>query len=156
MFFIPNDSQIKESLRFFSLKTSILSRPLIAQGISLSDHYNEVLMSAIASQITSFASVYSTVYSGADRSKHQSSASLASVQRIHRWRHRWPVNSPHKGPVTRKMFPFDDVIMLTWNYTSPGCLMVNVLTLLFMFIYLWWFPKWHKFFSDKTWWRHQM
>ena len=22
-----------------------------------------------------------------------------------------PVNSPHKGPVTRKMFPFDDVIM---------------------------------------------
>ena len=26
--------------------------------------------------------------------------------------HRWPVNSPHKGPVTRKMFPFDDVIML--------------------------------------------
>ena len=25
--------------------------------------------------------------------------------------HRWPVNSPHKGPVTRKMFPFDDVIM---------------------------------------------
>ena len=25
--------------------------------------------------------------------------------------HRWPVNSPHKGPVTRKMFPLDDVIM---------------------------------------------
>ena len=25
--------------------------------------------------------------------------------------HRWPVNSPHKWPVTRKMFPFDDVIM---------------------------------------------
>ena len=25
--------------------------------------------------------------------------------------HRWPVNSPHKGPVTRKMIPFDDVIM---------------------------------------------
>ena len=25
--------------------------------------------------------------------------------------HRWPVNSPHKGPVTRKMFPSDDVIM---------------------------------------------
>ena len=24
--------------------------------------------------------------------------------------HRWPVNSPHKGPVTRQMFPFDDVI----------------------------------------------
>ena len=25
--------------------------------------------------------------------------------------HRSPVSSPHKGPVTRKMFPFDDVIM---------------------------------------------
>ena len=25
--------------------------------------------------------------------------------------HRWPVNSPHKCIVTRKMFPFDDVIM---------------------------------------------
>ena len=39
--------------------------------------------------------------------KHQSSASLAFVQGIHRW----PVNSPHKWPVTRKMFPLDDVIM---------------------------------------------
>ena len=26
--------------------------------------------------------------------------------------HRGPVNSPHKWPVTRKMFPFDDVIMI--------------------------------------------
>ena len=40
---------------------------------------------------------------------HQSSTSLAFVWGIHRW----PVNSPHKGPVTRKMFPFDDVIMFT-------------------------------------------
>ena len=52
-------------------------------------------------------SVYSTVYSGADQRKYQSSASLAFVRGIHRW----PVNSPHKGPVTRKMFPFDNVIM---------------------------------------------
>ena len=59
-------------------------------------------MGAMTSQITSLASVYSTVYSGADQSKHQSSASLAFVS---------PVNSPHKWPVTRKMFPFDDVIM---------------------------------------------
>ena len=35
------------------------------------------------------------------------SASLAFARGIHRW----PVNSPHKGPVTRKMVPFDDVIM---------------------------------------------
>ena len=72
-------------------------------------HYNDVIMSTIASQITSLMIVYSTVYSGADQRNHQSSsASLAFVWGIHRG----PVNSPHKGPVTRKMFQFDDVIML--------------------------------------------
>ena len=65
-------------------------------------------MSVIASQITSLAIVYPTVYSGANQRKHQSSASLAFVRRIIRG----PVNSPHKWPVTRKMFPFDDVIMV--------------------------------------------
>ena len=65
-------------------------------------------MGAMASQITSLTIVYSTVYSGADQRKHQSSASLAFLRGIHRW----PVNSPHKGSVTRKMFPFDDVIMI--------------------------------------------
>ena len=67
-------------------------------------------MSPMASQITSFTIVYSTVYSGADQRKHQSSASLPL----------WgdsPMTGefPHKGPVTRKMFPFDDVIM--WWFT---------------------------------------
>ena len=66
-------------------------------------------MSAIASQITSLTIIYSTVYPGADQSKHQSSASLAFVWGIHRR----PVNSPHKWPVTRKMFPFDDVILIS-------------------------------------------
>ena len=69
-------------------------------------HYGDVIMGAIASQITGLTIVYSTVYSGADQRKHQSSASLAFVRGIHRG----PVNSPHKWPVTRKMFPFDDVI----------------------------------------------
>ena len=68
-------------------------------------------MGAIASQITSLTIVYLTVYSGADQSKHQSSASLAFVWGIHRG----PVNSPHKWPVTRKMFPLDDVIMALWH-----------------------------------------
>ena len=58
-------------------------------------------------QITRLTIVYSSVYSDADQRKHQSSASLAFVWGIHRW----PVNSPHKWPVTLKMFPFDDVIM---------------------------------------------
>ena len=71
-------------------------------------------MGTIASQITSLTIVYWTVYSGADQSKHQSSASLAFVRGIHRG----PVNSPHKWPVTRKMFPFDDVIMFTGLLTT--------------------------------------
>ena len=64
-------------------------------------------MGTMASQITSLTIVYSTVYSGADQRKHQSSTSQAFVRGIHRR----PVNSPHKWPVTRQMFPFDDVIM---------------------------------------------
>ena len=71
-------------------------------------HYSDVIMGTMVSQITSLVIVHSTVYSGADQRKHQSSASLAFVRGIHRW----PVNSTHKGPVTRKMFPFDDVIMI--------------------------------------------
>ena len=64
-------------------------------------------MSAMASQITGVSIVYSTVCSGADQWKHQSSASLAFVRGFHRW----PVNSPHTRPVTWKMFPFYDVII---------------------------------------------
>ena len=70
-------------------------------------HYNDVIMGAMASQITCLTIVYSTFYPGADQRKHQSSAPLAFVWGIHRS----PVHSPHKGPVMRKMFPFDDVII---------------------------------------------
>ena len=65
------------------------------------------MICAMASQITSLTIVYSIVYSGADQRKHQSSVSLAFVRGIHRWL----VNSPHQGPVTQKMIPFDDVII---------------------------------------------
>ena len=78
-------------------------------------HYTDVIMSAMASQITSLTIVYSPVYSGTDQRKHQRSASLASVCVIHRW----PVNSSHKGPVTRKIFPFDDVIMISLHTVLP-------------------------------------
>ena len=64
-------------------------------------------MGTIASQITSLTSVYWTIYSDADQRKHQRSASLAFGWGIHRG----PVNSPHKWPVKRRMFPFDDAIM---------------------------------------------
>ena len=94
---------------------------------STQKHCDDVIMGAMASQITSLMIIYSTVYSDADQRKHKSSASLPFVQGIHRW----PVNSPHKWPVTRKTFPFDDVIMRSatlhpadWRGT---CLNFNVL-----------------------------
>ena len=71
----------------------------------------DIIMGTMASQITNLTIVYSTVYSIADQRKHQSSASLAFMWGIHRW----PVNSPHKWPVTRKMFPFDDVIIQSFD-----------------------------------------
>ena len=108
--------QIRTYMRFHSWAIKKLS------WFSLSQH---------RCQISSLAIVYSTV-SDADQRKHQSSASLAFVRGIHRG----PVNSPHKWPVTRKMFPFDDVIMM-WlamilmlpspsNQDCPGITLVNV------------------------------
>ena len=91
-----------------------VSGTVITTNINL--HYNGVIMGAMASQITSLTIVYSTVYSGADQRKHQSSTPLAFVRGIHRG----PVNSPHKWPITRKMFPFDDVIMFKLWQTLLG------------------------------------
>ena len=70
--------------------------------------FSDFIMGAMAYQITNLTIVYLTVYSGADQRKHQGSASLAFVRGIHRW----SVNSPHKGPAMRKIFPLDDVIMI--------------------------------------------
>ena len=77
-------------------------------------HYNDIIISMMASQITSLTMVYSSVYSGAHQRKHQST-SLDFVRGIHQW----PVNSAHKGPVTRKIFPFDDIIMIHLENNSP-------------------------------------
>ena len=73
-------------------------------------HYIDVIMGAMASQIICLTIFCSTVYTGADQREHQSAVSLAFVRRIHRW----PVNSLYEWPVTRKMFPFEDVIMIMW------------------------------------------
>ena len=82
-------------------------RSWLATHTWTSIHYSDVMMSAMAFQITGVSIVCSTVCSGADKRKHESSGSLSFVRGIHRW----PVNSPHKGPVTRIFFPFADVIM---------------------------------------------
>ena len=87
----------------------------VCSNCCMKEHYDDAIMGAIGSQITSLTIVYSTVYSGADQSKHQSSASQAFVWGIHRG----PVNSPHKWPVTRKRFPLDDVMVLSWLHKWP-------------------------------------
>ena len=63
-------------------------------------HYSDVIMGVMVSQITSLTIAYSTIYSGTDQRKHQSSASPAFV----RGSHHWPVNSPHRWPVMPKIF----------------------------------------------------
>ena len=79
-------------------------------------------MSTMASQITSLTSLYSTIYSGTDQRKHQSTGSLAFVRRIHRW----PVNSPHKGPVFHWCIYASlglnekNVVMIDYVFTSYG------------------------------------
>ena len=102
-------------------------------------HYSDVIVGAMACQITSLTTVYSTVYSGAD----QSSASLAFVRGIHRW----PVNSPHKGPVTRKRFLFDDVIMIMAEmpHHSARCFgeLSNMLS-------VWTMKKFRRVFATKS------
>ena len=87
-------------------------------------HYSEVIKSAMVSQITGVSIVYSTICSGADQRKHHRSASLAFVRGIHRW----PLDSPHKGPVTQKMLPFEDVIMqlAEMSHDSNGVLHIRV------------------------------
>ena len=71
-------------------------------------HYSDVITSTTASQVTSLTIVYWTVYSGADQKKilalrHWSLCGEFTSD---------PWLSPHRGPVTWQMFPFDDVIML--------------------------------------------
>ena len=76
-------------------------------------HYSDVIMSAVASKISSLTIVHSgAVYSGADQRKHQ------KLRVAYLWEGNSPVTDefPHKGSVTRKMFPFDDVIM--WQMTT--------------------------------------
>ena len=96
----------------------------VIDGSPTDNIYSDVIMGTMASQITSLAIVYSTIYWGADQRKHQSAASLVFVRRIHRW----PMNSPNKWPVTRKMFPFDDVFMISMHFDFriiPATLLVR-------------------------------
>ena len=85
-------------------------------------HYSDIIIGVMASQIASLMIVYSTVKSGADQRKYQSSASLAFVLGIQRW----PVNSRHKGPVRWKMFPSDDVVMIIIKAKNDPIILIYV------------------------------
>ena len=87
-------------------------------------------MGVMVSQITSLTIVYSTVYSGADQRKHQSSALLAFAGNS-----RVTDEFPTQRPVTRKMLPFDDVLMISTSKhngrkqtydNTPGALGFNM------------------------------
>ena len=74
----------------------------------------------------------------------QCSASLAFVRRIHRW----PVNSPHEEPVTRKMFPFNDVIMDLYLTQCNRKLTPQYLNVAMQSMWSRWFTKYYEIFYN--------
>ena len=95
----------KDPIILFVKKIKSLTAKKLQKMVSL--QYSDVIMSAMASQINSVPIICSIVCWGADQRKYQSSTPLAFVRGIHLS----PLNYPHKGPATRKMFSFDDVII---------------------------------------------
>ena len=107
---LSNSNSTNECHKFNRIIDVYLRHPILCYGYTIITHHSDVIMGTMVSQITSPTIIYSTVYSGAYQIKHQSSASLAFVRGIHRW--------PHKGPVTRKVYPFNDAIMV-WMRWDP-------------------------------------
>ena len=91
-------ARVRSLFKFCS--SSVLSLSWICKCTCQIFHYIDVIMTTMASQITSLSIVYSTVYSDADQRKHQSSASLAFVWGIHR--DRWIPRT--KGQLRGKCF----------------------------------------------------
>ena len=109
-------------------------------------HYNGVIMSMMASQITSLTVVYLTVYTSADQRKHQSSASLAFVWGIHgdRWIPRtkgqlrgkcfhlmtssWIIIMVHSLQYKVIMMVYYNNVTIYWDVSFPGkCQIVAIL-----------------------------
>ena len=93
----PNDSHNYKTCQGVSKRNTWCQNAQIA---ITPFHYDDAIMSTIASQITSLMVLYSIVYSDADQRKHQSSASLAFVWGIHR--DRWIPRT--KGQLRGKCF----------------------------------------------------
>ena len=117
------------------------TRSSISYKVNTMTHYDDIIMSTMTLQITSLPIVYSTVYSGADQRKHQSSASLAFVRGIHRS----PVNSPHKvkGPVAENVSIWwrHRVLLMSRSKDSRHCIILNVnitnYTITDLLLYIW-------------------
>ena len=90
------------------------------KNISISHHYNDVIMGAIASEITSLTIVYSIVCSDAYQSKHQSSASQAVVRGIHR-------SSPGTGEFPAQMASNAEDVPIWWRHHVTSIISADVL-----------------------------
>ena len=98
-------------------------------------YYSDVIMGAMASQITSLTIVYSTVCSGADQRK----TSKLRVTGLCEGNSSVTGEFPHKGPVTRKMFSFDDVIMeSTLEQTTSIVTLGNITVVIVQRAHIWW------------------
>ena len=96
-------------------------------------HYSDVIMCAMASQITSVSIVTQLFV------QVQIKENIKAPRHWPLWRgiNRWPVNSPHKGPVTRKMFPLNDVIMIFLQWPLPPAVFVAYRVLVVAFYFTW-------------------
>ena len=111
-----NNPDIRYLWDIFVISRHISGMVLAMNGRTL--HYTDVIMTTMASQITSLTIVYSTVYSDADQRKHQSSASLAFVWGIHR--DRWIPRT--KGQLRGKCFH-----LMTSSWHRRAQLVISVL-----------------------------
>ena len=96
----PQQRQVQDPCHWKDYTTAIALVCFLEHRL-VSWHYNDVIMSAMASQITSLTIVYSSVYSDADQRR---TSKLRVTSLCVRGIHRWSVNSLHKGPATRKWF----------------------------------------------------
>ena len=81
---------------------------------NIETHYNDVIMGAMASQITSLNIIYATVYSGPDQRIYQSSASLAICAR----------NSPVTGEFPAQMASNAENVSIWWRHHELFLLLV--------------------------------
>ena len=106
---------------------------------SWAHHYADVIMNPITSQITSLTIVYSTADHDCLFKRRSKKTSKLCVTGLCAGIHRGLVNSPHKCPVTRNIFPFDDVLMMwLWNIRKmlSAIYLINAMNTVAMCIYL--------------------